>query len=50
MGELRRFLGLAAYLGSVRPNFADMVDPLRKLLGKGQNWEWGDNKIVPLSY
>ena len=44
IAELRSFLGLATYLGSFIPNFADLVDPLRKLLRKGQNWEWGDQQ------
>ena len=39
IAELRSFLGLAAYLGSFIPNFADLADPLRKLLRKRQNWE-----------
>ena len=26
------------------PNFADLLDPLQKLLRKGQNWEWGDEQ------
>ena len=42
--ELRIFLGLATYLGSFIHNFGDMVDPLRKLLRKGQNWQWGEQE------
>ena len=37
-------LGLAKYLGSFIPILADLVDPLQKLLRKGQNWEWGDQQ------
>ena len=44
MAELRSFLGLATYLGDFMPNFADLLDPLQKLLRKGQNWEWGDEQ------
>ena len=44
MAELRSFLGLAIYLGDFMPNFAGLVDPLQKLLRKGQNWEWGDEQ------
>ena len=44
MAELRSFLGLATYLGDFMPNFEDLVDPLQKLLRKGQNWEWGDEQ------
>ena len=38
------FLGLATYLESFIPNFADLVDPLRKILRKRQNLEWGDQQ------
>ena len=44
MAELRSFLGLATYLGDFMPNLADLVDPLQKLLRKGQNWEWSDEQ------
>ena len=40
IAELRCFLKLATCLGSFIANFADLVDPLQKLLKKGQNSEW----------
>ena len=39
IAEMKGFLSLATYLGNFIPNFADLVDPLQKLLRKGQNWE-----------
>ena len=44
IAEMKGFLGLATYLGNFIPNFADLVDPLQKLLRKGQNWEQGDQQ------
>ena len=44
LAELRSFLDLATYLGNFIPTFADLVDLLRTLLRKGQNWEWGDQQ------
>ena len=51
IAKLRSFLGLATFLGSFIPKFADIVDLFWKLLRKGENWEWGNqNKIAPLRY
>ena len=44
IAQFRTFLGLVTYLGSFKPNFADLIDPLHKLLRKGKNWEWGDQQ------
>ena len=48
--ELRSFLGLAIYLGSFKSNFSNFVDPLGKVLRKGQNWKWSDqqNRVFKL--
>lgn len=42
--ELRRFLGLANYLGKFIPNFSHVSEPLRKLLEKEIVWEWSESQ------
>ena len=39
--ELRRFLGVVNYLGKFSPNLATLSQPLRELLSKNRQWEWG---------
>ena len=39
--ELRRFLGVINYLGKFSPNLDTLSQPLRELLSKNRQWEWG---------
>ena len=40
MKQLRQWLGLANYLHKYTRNYADMVQPLTRLLKKDVEWEW----------
>lgn len=40
--ELRSFLGLVSYYAKFIPHFADIVEPLRQLLGQGASFSWDD--------
>lgn len=40
--ELRSFLGLVSYYAKFMPHFADVVEPLRQLLGQGAFFSWDD--------
>lgn len=42
--ELRRFLGMANYLGRFSPCLANLSQPLRELLSKKREWKWGDQQ------
>ena len=42
--ELRRFLGTVNHLSKFSPNLATLTQPLRQLLGKNNQWEWGPNQ------
>ena len=42
--ELRRFLGTVNHLSKFSPNLATLTQPLRQLLGKHNQWEWGPNQ------
>ena len=42
VGDVRRFLGMANQLSKFSPNLADMTQPLRELLVKGNQWMWGE--------
>ena len=39
--ELRRFLGVVNHLGKFSHNLATLAQPLRELLWKNNQWEWG---------
>lgn len=43
--ELRRFIGLANYLGKFLPNFSKVTEPLRILLEKDVEWEWAEAQV-----
>uniref|UniRef100_A0A1Y1LV10 RNA-directed DNA polymerase n=1 Tax=Photinus pyralis TaxID=7054 RepID=A0A1Y1LV10_PHOPY len=38
---IRRFLGMTSWYRKFIPNYAQMADPLNKLLKKGQTFSWG---------
>jgi len=40
--EVMRFLGIAGYYRKFCSNFADIVNPLTELLGKGKEFQWSD--------
>lgn len=40
--EVRSFLGLANYMGKFIPKLAEIDEPLRKLIQKGNKFQWGD--------
>jgi len=42
VGDVRRFLGMANQMSKFSPNLADMTQPLRELLIKGNQWVWGE--------
>ena len=42
--ELRRFLGTVNHLGKFSPNLATLMQPLRQLLGKHNQWQWEPNQ------
>ena len=42
--ELRRFLGLASYYRTLVPNFAELADPLCRLLRKDSVWCWNEEQ------
>lgn len=41
VADVRRFLGMAIYMGRFLPNFTDTTKPLRDLLAKESEWIWG---------
>ncbi|CAF1038215.1 unnamed protein product, partial [Brachionus calyciflorus] len=40
VGEVRSLLGLASYCSRFIPDYASVVEPLRKLTKKGAKWSW----------
>ena len=42
--ELRRFMGMVNQLGKFTPQLADLTQPLRGLLSKGNAWVWGPDQ------
>ena len=40
VSDLRSFLGTCGYVSKFIPSYANIVEPLRKLTGKGQKWTW----------
>ncbi len=42
VGDVRRFLGMANQMSKFAPNLADITQPLRELLVKGNQWVWGE--------
>ena len=40
--ELQSFLGLVTYYNQFLPHLSTVLEPLHKLLRKGQTWGWGD--------
>ena len=42
VGELRRFLGMVNQLSKFLPNLAEVTTPLRELLKKENQWQWGE--------
>ena len=44
MSDLRSFLGTCGYVAKFIPNYANIVEPLRKLTRKEQKWLWEDEQ------
>ena len=42
VGDVRRFLGMANQMSKFSPNLANMTQPLRELLIKGNQWVWDE--------
>ena len=42
VGDVCRFLGMANQMSKFSPNLANMTQPLRELLIKGNQWVWGE--------
>ena len=42
--KLRRFMGMVNQLGKFTPQPADLTQPLRGLLSKGNAWVWGPDQ------
>ena len=44
VGQLRAFLGMLNYCHKFLPDVAMLLEPLHKLLRKGENWIWKDEQ------
>ena len=44
VGQLRAFLGMLNYYHKFLPDVATLLEPLHKLLQKGENWIWKDEQ------
>ena len=44
ISELKSFLGLASFCSRFIPDFATIVEPLRKLTRQGTEWKWGSEE------
>ena len=44
VSDLRSFLGTCGYVAKFIPNYANIVEPLRKLTRKEQKWLWGEEQ------
>ena len=42
VGDVRRFLGMVNQMSKFAPNLAEVTQPLRELLIKGNQWMWGE--------
>ena len=42
VGDVRRFLGMVNQMNKFAPNLADVTQPLRELLVKGNQWVWDE--------
>ena len=40
VSELKSFLGVCGYVSKFIPNYADLVEPLRRLTRKSVKWRW----------
>ena len=43
VAELRSFLGVCGYVSKFIPNYAELIEPLRRLTRQGTSWAW-DNE------
>ena len=44
VSDLRSFFGTCGYVAKFFPNYANIVEPLRKLTRKEQKWFWGEEQ------
>lgn len=44
VSDLRSFLGTCGYVAKFIRNYANIVEPLRKLARKEQKWSWGNEQ------
>jgi hypothetical protein len=45
VAELRSFLGVCGYVSKFIPNYAKLVEPLRRLTRQGTNWTWDNEQV-----
>jgi hypothetical protein len=45
VAELRSFLGVCGYVLKFIPNYAKLVEPLRRLTRQGTNWTWDNEQV-----
>ena len=45
VAELRSFLGVYGYVSKFIPNYANLVEPLRRLTRQNVRWTWGKEQI-----
>lgn len=45
VAELRSFLGVCGYLSKFIPNYAELVEPLRRLTRQSTKWTWGKEQV-----
>ena len=46
VSELRRFIGMVNHLGKFTPDLSTVIQPLRELLSKKNEWFWGPSQQV----
>ena len=42
VGDVGRFLGMVNQMSKLSPNLAEITQPLKELLIKGNQWVWGE--------
>ena len=45
VSDLKSFLGICGYMSKFIPNYANLVEPLRRLTRKDVKWTWGSEQV-----